>query len=129
MNLDDLRNRYKINSNNEKTVESMTLIINSLEKNFSEYDDAWTTSLDLLQINYDLMYSAKEDIDNNGKQCKDYRDRLVRNPSIQILLNAQNNIMNILSKMGLNILSKARIKQFLKSEDELDSFEKDFLTD
>lgn len=126
MKLDDLRNRYKINSRNEKTVESMMFIINSIEKNFSEYDDAWTTSLDLLQINYDLLYSAKEDIDKNGKQTTDYRDRLVRNPSIQILLNAQNNIMNILSRMGLNVLSKARIRQFLKDEVEKDEFEENF---
>jgi len=48
MKLDDLRTRYKLNSTNEKTVESMMFIINSIEKNFSEYDDAWTTSLDLL---------------------------------------------------------------------------------
>lgn len=126
MKLNDLRNRYKINSNNEKTVESMMFIIDSIEKNFSEYDAAWTTSLDLLQINYDLLYSAKEDIDKNGKQTTDYRDRLVRNPSIQILLNAQNNIMNILSRMGLNVLSKARIKQFLKDEVEKDEFEENF---
>lgn len=123
MKLDDLRTRYKINSTNEKTVESMMFIINSMEKNFSEYDDAWTTSLDLLQINYDLLYSAKADIDKNGKQTTDYKDRLVRNPSIQIMLNAQNNIMNILSRMGLNVLSKARIKQFLKEDSDKDDFE------
>ena len=126
MNLDNLRNRYKINSTNEKTVESMNFIINSLEKNFSEYYDALTTSLDLLQINYDLLYAAKEDIDKNGKQTKDYRDRLTRNPAISILFNAQNNITNVLSRMGLNVVSKARIRQFLKDEVEKDEFEENF---
>ena len=129
MKLDFLRERYKLNAAHDKTVEAMLFLVDSLEKNFSEYDEAWTNSLDLLQINYDLLFSAKDDLDKNGKQCKDYRDRLVRNPSISILLNAQNNIMNILSRMGLNVLSKARIKQFLKSEDELDSFESNFLDD
>ncbi len=122
MKLDFLRERYKINSTNDATVEAMLFLVDSIEKNFSDFDSAWINSLDLLQINYDLLYAAKEDIDKNGKQCKDYRDRLVRNPSISILLNAQNNIMNILSRMGLNVLSKVRVRQLMKEESEKDSF-------
>lgn len=122
MKLDFLRERYKINSTNDATVEAMLFLVDSIEKNFSDFDSAWINSLDLLQINYDLLYAAKDDIDKNGKQCKDYRDRLVRNPSISILLNAQNNIMNILSRMGLNVLSKVRVKQLMKEESEKDSF-------
>lgn len=126
MKLDFLRERYKINSIHDKTVESMLFLVDSIEQNFSDFDQAWINSLDLLQINYDLLFAAKDDLDKNGNQCKDYRDRLIRNPAISIIINAQNNIMNILSRMGLNVLSKARVKQFLKDDKEADSFEEMF---
>jgi len=67
MKLDFLRERYKINSTNDATVEAMLFLVDSIEKNFSDFDSAWINSLDLLQINYDLLYAAKEDIDKNGK--------------------------------------------------------------
>lgn len=44
----DLRKRYSKKDYSQKTVETMELIIDSMERNFTEFDSAWISSLDLL---------------------------------------------------------------------------------
>lgn len=126
----NLRNRYNKEDYLEKTVEQMQRLIQSLEDNYGCIDQAWITSLDLIAMNYDLLYQAYEDIKQNGSTSPGSRERLSKNPAISIFMNAQNNIQNILSKNGLTLMSKVRAKKFIdEGLDEQDEFEKNFLED
>lgn len=125
----DLDNRYTAEKYGEKTAETMSLLIDSMKKTFQEIDPAWITSLDLLALNYEMMYKAYDDIQSRGNISTASKERLSRNPSISIFLNCQNMIQNILSKSGLTVLSKAKVKQLLNTGEEQDEFEKNFLDD
>lgn len=126
----NLRNRYNKEDYLEKTVEQMHRLIQSLEDNYGDVDQAWITSLDLIAMNYDLLYQAYDDIKETGNTATASKGRLSKNPSISIFMNAQNNIQNILSKNGLTLMSKVRAKKFIDdgiSDD--DEFEQTFLKD
>lgn len=126
----NLRNRYNKEDYLEKTVEQMHRLIQSLEDNYGDVDQAWITSLDLIAMNYDLLYQAYDDIKETGNTAPGSKGRLSKNPSISIFMNAQNNIQNILSKNGLTLMSKVRAKKFIDdgiSDD--DEFEQTFLKD
>lgn len=88
----NLRDRYTKKDYSEKTVETMNLIIDSMEQNFKDIDKAWISSLDLLALNYEMMYNAYEDIKLQGNVSPASRERLSKNPSISIFLNCQNAI-------------------------------------
>ena len=108
----------------------MHRLIQSLEENYGGVDQAWITSLDLIAMNYDLLYQAYDDIKESGNTATASKGRLSKNPSISIFMNAQNNIQNILSKNGLTLMSKVRAKKFIDdgiSDD--DEFEQTFLKD
>lgn len=122
----ELRKRYTLKDYSQKTVETMNMIIDSMEENFAEIDKAWISSLDLLALNYEMMYNAYDDIKNNGNVSNSSKERLSRNPAISIFLNCQNAIQNILSKTGLTVLSKARVRQLMTEQTEIDEFAETF---
>lgn len=123
MKLDDLRNHFKISDYSDKTVNAMNKLIDSLEVNFNELDPSWEISLEQLAMNFQILFDAYEDIQANGNLQKDARDRLQKNVSITLFMNATNNIQNILNKFGFTVMSKARVKQLMKEEpDSPDEF-------
>lgn len=109
-----------------RTQSTIFKLIDTIEKNFSEIDEAWIVNLEALAMNYDLFYAAYDDLKANGNTKTDYKDRLSKNPSITIYNNCQNAIQGILSRMGLNVLSKARAKSLMNTEVETDEFERTF---
>ena len=124
----DLRKRYSKKDYSQKTVETMELIIDSMERNFTEFDSAWISSLDLLAQNYEIMNAAYEDLKKNGCTSPGSRERLSKNPNVSLFLNCQNAIQNILSKTGLTVLSKARVKMYQKEDPDVeDEFENKFM--
>lgn len=126
MNLENLKQKYDVSEYSDKTVNTIKKLITSLEQNYDSIDTSWEVNLELLAMNYELLYKSYDDIKANGNTSKDYRDRLTKNPSVNMFANTINNINNIMSKMGFNILSKVRAKQLLKDEVEKDEFEENF---
>ena len=122
----ELRSEFTPEKVGEKTSKVMNLLIDSLEQNFSAIDPAWKTTLSMLAMNYQLMFNAFEDLQVNGKTAPDEKKRLQKNPSIGIFLNTQTAIQSLQTSMGLTLMSKARAKQLMKGEDEIDEFEKTF---
>lgn len=116
----ELRQEFTKEKVGEKTAKVMELLIDSLEQNFQFIDPAWKTTLSMLAMNYQLMFQAFEDLQTNGKTAPDDKKRLQKNPSIGIFLNAQNAIQSLQTSMGLTLMSKARAKQLMKSDSELD---------
>lgn len=98
----------------------MVRYIDTLEKNFDEIDESWIAVLDLLAINYQLLFQAYDDIIENGNKNRDERGRMVKNPSIQIFSTSQQNIQNLLNKMGFTTLSKARAKALMREDPDLE---------
>lgn len=114
------RKRYSSKKFGKETEEQMVMLIDTLEKNFEDIDQSWIAVLDLLAINYRLMFNAYEDIIARGNTQYDERHRLTKNPSIQIFQSSQNNIQNLLNKMGFTTLSKARAKALMREDPDLE---------
>ena len=126
----NLKERYSASKFGERTAETMGFLIDSMYKTFIDIDPAWIASLDQLAMDYEMLYQAYDDIKANGNITPASRERLSRNPSIGLFLNAQNAIQTILSKTGLTVLSKAKVKQLLRdstNDTETDTFAEKFL--
>lgn len=121
-----LRNKFTTDKVGKRTAETMQKLIDSLETNFNAIDPAWECQLEMIAMNYQLMYSAYDDLNEQGKLQRDARGRLQKNPSIAIFQNTQANIQNIMNKMGWTVLSKARVKSMLTDSAETDEFEENF---
>lgn len=127
MDLNFLRDKYKVSEFSDKTVSQMMKLISSLEKNFTEIEDSWELNLDLICMNLEILNNAYKDIQEQGKLQKDARDRLQKNPSIGLFFNAQAQVQNLLNKMGMTVMAKCRVKQYLKDESSsIDEFEENF---
>lgn len=126
MNLD---NRYSVEKYGERTAENMKFFIDSMKKTFTDIDSAWISSLDQLAMNFKLMFDAYDDILANGNISTASKERLSRNPSISLFFNCQNAIQTILTKSGLTVMSKAKVKQLMRDEGEGDDFAENFLND
>ncbi len=126
MNLD---NRYSVEKYGERTAETMKLFIDSMKKTFTDIDSAWISSLDQLAMNFKLMFDAYDDILANGNISTASKERLSRNPSISLFFNCQNAIQTILTKSGLTVMSKAKVKQLMRDDGEGDDFAENFLND
>lgn len=126
MNLD---NRYSVEKYGERTAETMKLFIDSMKKTFTDIDSAWISSLDQLAMNFKLMFDAYDDILANGNISTASKERLSRNPSISLFFNCQNAIQTILTKSGLTVMSKAKVKQLMRDECDTDDFAEKFLND
>lgn len=90
----------------EDTQEQLKILINSVEN-----DESYIPMLDLLAINFDLMYSAMDDVKEKGFALKDNYRGQTKNPSLQVLSNAQQTIIRLLNNFPSNPLSKARLKK------------------
>lgn len=121
-----LRNKFTADKVGKRTAETMQKLIDSLVTNFNDIDPAWECQLEMIAMNYQLMYSAYDDLNEQGKLQRDARGRLQKNPSIAIFQNTQANIQNIMNKMGWTVLSKARVKSMLTDSAETDEFEENF---
>ena len=83
--------------------------------------------MDLICMNLEILNNAYKDIQEQGKLQKDARDRLQKNPSIGLFFNAQAQVQNLLNKMGMTVMAKCRVKQYLKDESSsIDEFESNF---
>lgn len=122
----NLRKKFTADAVGERTSKTMSKLIESLEKNFHDIDAAWECQLEMIAMNYQLMYEAYDDLCDQGKLQRDSRGRLQKNPSIAIFQNTQANIQNIMNKMGWSVLSKARAKALMDTEVEKDEFERAF---
>ena len=121
-----LDERYNAEKYGERTAETMSLFIESMKKTFTDIDSAWISSLDQLAMNFKLMFDAYDDILANGNISSASRERLSRNPSISLFFNCQNAIQTILTKSGLTVMSKAKVKQLMRDECDTDEFMENF---
>ena len=95
----------------DKAVQAyMKNLVISLEKQYGELDETWLVSLELIAFNYDLILKCQADIAKNGLEKYDNSHRLVKNPCISTLNNAQAYLIKLLSAFGLTVMSKSKLK-------------------
>lgn len=98
------KDRYKKYS--PEVQEQMNIIIEN-----SEIEDGYVTILDLLALNYEMLFASVANIKKNGFEKADYKDRIVKNHAVQTLNNCQQTIIKLLNSFPSNPLSKAKIKK------------------
>lgn len=101
--------RYKKYS--PEVQETMKLIMDNVEM-----EDGYLTILDLIAINYVMLYDSIADIRKNGYEKQDTQGRVIKNHAVQTFNNSQMAIVKLLNQFPSNPLSKARLKK-LESDD------------
>lgn len=110
----DYKQRYK--KYRPEVQEQMNIIIDN-----SEIEDAYVTILDLLALNYDMLFESVDNIKSNGFEKKDFKDRLVKNHAVQTLNNCQQTIIKLLNSFPSTPLAKAKIKKLTDLDDNYES--------
>ena len=101
MNYKDRYKKYR-----KEVQEQMNIIIDN-----SEIEDGYITILDLLALNYDMLYTSIDSIKKDGFEKLDFKERTVKNHAVQTLNNCQQTIIKLLNSFPSNPLSKAKIKK------------------
>jgi len=115
MNYKDRYKKYR-----PEVQEQMKIIIEN-----SDIEDGYVTILDLLALNYDMLFESVDNIKKNGFEKLDFKDRMVKNHAVQTFNNAQQTIIKLLNSFPTNPLSKAKIKKLSENEtDNSDILEK-----
>lgn len=118
----DLLARYK--NYDKRTQEAIRLLVNELA-----LSDSYLTSLDLLAINYDMMFDAIDDIKKNGYTIiPENGTKPVKNHACQTFNNTQQTILKIINSFPANPLSKAHIKKLNLKEEEKSPLEEFLLS-
>ena len=100
--------------------EQMNIIIDN-----SDIEDGYVTILDLLALNYDMLFESVDSIKQDGFEKLDFKQRTVKNHAVQTLNNCQQTIIKLLNSFPSNPLSKAKIKKLSENEvDDSDILEK-----
>jgi len=100
----DYKKRYK--KYRQEVQDQMNIIIEN-----TEIEEGYLTILDLLALNYDMLYTSIDDIKANGFEKKDFKERTVKNHAVQTFNNAQQTIIKLLNSFPTNPMSKAKIKK------------------
>lgn len=98
------KERYK--NYRPEVQEQMNIIIEN-----SEIEDGYVTILDLLALNYDMLFESVDSIKKEGFEKLDFKERTVKNHAVQTFNNAQQTIIKLLNSFPSNPLSKAKIKK------------------
>ena len=107
-----------INNKIDSRIESMLdCVINSLDPNHrSDYSKIILTMLIPQLI---LYFRALDAVNDNDKlSTKDDYSRTAKSPEIQILQKCNDQILNLLDKLCLSPLEKAKVKRLNKDEGE-----------
>lgn len=108
----DLKARYK---NYSKEVrQQMSLIIDN-----NIIEDNYIPILDLLAQNYMILYDATNSIQMQMNDASD-DSRLKKKQNIHTFMNAQSNIIKLLSNFPSSPLSKAKIRKLNHNDDSED---------
>lgn len=94
-----------------EVITYMDNLFKMLTKQYGSVLDEWRVSLDLIAFNYNLIRKCEKDIETNGFTKQDERGRMQKNPAFAICNSAQGHLIKLLSSFGLNLLSKAKLKE------------------
>ena len=108
------KNRYKKYS--KEVQEQMNILIDN-----AEMEDAYVTILDLLAINYEMLFKSMESIRENGFDTQDVKKRSIKNHAIQTLNQSQMSIIKLLNSFPSSPLAKAKIKKLSELVDTDDN--------
>ena len=107
MNYKDRYKKYR-----KEVQEQMKIIIDN-----SDIEDGYVTVLDLLALNYDMLFESVDSIKKEGFEKLDFKERTVKNHAVQTFNNAQQTIIKLLNSFPSNPLSKAKIKKLNEVDD------------
>ncbi len=95
----------------KQVIDYMVNLIKRLESQYGQVNEEWRVSLDLIAFNYDIIRKCQLDILKNGLEKTDARGRMSKNPALMICNQAQDHLFKLLNAFGLNLISKAKIKE------------------
>ena len=105
----DYKNRYT--GYRKEVQEQMDKIIDNIEM-----QDCYITILDLLAMNYDMLFASMDSIKESGFDKLDSKNRLLKNHAIQTFNNTQTTIIKLLNNFPTSPYAKGKIKKVSKEE-------------
>lgn len=114
--LDKIKSKYK-EPLDERIIEFLDNVVSDLDS--SQTTKYSTIILDML-VPQLIMYFKAVDIlqQNAGVSNKDIYDRSSKSPEIMVLNKAHDQILNLLDKLAMSPMEKAKIKRINKNEEE-----------
>lgn len=109
MQVEEILSRYT--EKRTEIQEYMNMLVNSLSKKYDGIPEGFVVSLDLLVFNLEVLFSAIDDMKENGLKKTDKYHGEQKSSSMQAFFNAQNYIHKILANFGMQPMAKSKIKE------------------
>lgn len=97
--------------------EHMKAIIENIKDKYKCVPDVFLVELDILAINLDIMYHAKEEMDEKGFQHEDHQKVQRKAGWVQQFNTSQMAVMRILHDFALNPMSQSKMKEVKEQKD------------
>ena len=107
----EYKERYK--KYRPETQEQLANIIKT-----TQVEDAYLTVLDLLALNFDMLFDSADDIKVNGYEKPDAKGRIIKNHALQTFSAAQLTIIKLLNTFPSNPLSKAKLSRLVEGDED-----------
>ena len=95
----------------QRAKEQVLNAVNYLLDTYGEVSDDWIGSLDMLAINYHLVYTSLDDIMSNGLTYMDRNGAPQRNPALKVMVDSQVALSRLTKELGVSPLSRARLQK------------------
>lgn len=96
----------------------MESVMFGLISDYGTIDDSYYASLRLIRDNYQMYVMAYADIQANGLKSRDSQSHQHRNPSLQLLFQAQKQLQQLLGSFCFTPMTKSKMKAISKGTDK-----------
>lgn len=107
--MENILNRYK--SYRSEIQEYMKFFVSNLVEKYGEVNESFIVSLDLLAMNLEVLFNAKDEMKDKGLTENDKYHGDKKSGSLQAFFNAQNYIHKLIASFGFTPSSKSKIRE------------------
>lgn len=106
--MEEILTRY--NNYREEIQEYMKFFVSNLQDKYGEISESFVVSLDLLAMNLEVLFNARDEMKDKGLTENDKYHGEKKSGSLQAFFNAQNYIHKLIASFGFTPMSKSKIK-------------------
>ena len=104
----DLNDRYK--EYRKEVQEYMQIMCQTLTERYGQVDAQYLLNLDILAMNLDILFDARDEMKQNGFQHDDHQGVKRKSGAVQQFNTSQNAIMRLTHDFGLTPYAASKIK-------------------
>lgn len=95
----------------ERAREQVENAVNYLTDQYGEVSPEWLGSLDMMAINFNLLYTSLDDVARDGITVTTRNGDTARHPALKVIVDSQVALSRLCKELGVTPYSRARISK------------------